>query len=236
MGEGHDAGRVGVDRIGRLLPAHSALRPVVVSIGLTALVMWVLTHMGTMAPTSVVQMSPGTPLPAVSAGSGGISSSSVPGVATLAAAASSVPRTIVVQVIGEVHEPGLVTLPDGARVADAIEAAGGLISRRSSGGLNVARRLVDGEQIVVSHADPTSTPVAQVVGPSTSIPGVGAPIDLNSADVAALDGLPGVGPVMAARIIAWRTQHGRFTSVDQLRDVSGIGQRTFERLRPFVRI
>ena len=72
---------------------------------------------------------------------------------------------------------------------------------------------------------------------SASVAGsVGGSVDLNSADVTALDALPGVGPVMAARIIAWRAQHGRFTTIDQLREVSGIGQRTFERLRPYVHV
>jgi competence protein ComEA len=145
-------------------------------------------------------------------------------------------RTIVVQVIGEVHEPGLVTLPDGARVADAIEAAGGLISRRSGGGLNVARKLVDGEQIVVSHSMPTLTPMTLPSSATSAGPVGGSSVDLNSADVTALDALPGVGPVMAGRIIAWRAQHGRFTTIDQLREVSGIGQRTFERLRPYVHV
>ena len=64
----------------------------------------------------------------------------------------------------------------------------------------------------------------------------GGAVDLNAADVAALDALPGVGPVMAARIIAWRDQHGRFTTINQLREISGIGQRTFERLKPLVHV
>ncbi len=212
-----------------------ALRPVVASIALTAVVMWVLTHMSTMAPPSVLQMATGSPLvggvSASIAGSAGPPSTPPSGLTS-----PSVMRTIVVQVLGEVHQPGLVTLPDGARVADAIEAAGGLISRRSSGGLNVARKLVDGEQIVVSHVVPTLTPLG-VPSAVTVAGGEGSnSVDLNSADVTALDALPGVGPVMAARIIAWRTQHGRFSTIDQLREVSGIGQRTFERLRPYVHV
>ena len=211
-----------------------ALRPVFASIALTAVVMWVLTHMSTMSPPSVLEMATG---PALVSGSSApiVVSSGSSSVPSVGLSSPSVMRTIVVQVIGEVHEPGLVTLPDGARVADAIEAAGGLISRRSGGGLNVARKLVDGEQIVVSHFMPTLTPMT--VPSSASVAGsVGGSVDLNSADVTALDALPGVGPVMAARIIAWRAQHGRFTTLDQLREVSGIGQRTFERLRPYVHV
>ena len=223
-----------LDRFTELLPGQSSIRPVVAAIALTAVVMWIFTHMSSMAPASVVELSTGSPVPLVSGvtGPGSVTSGGVPTGVNTSATASL--RTIIVQVLGEVHEPGLVTLPDGSRVADAIEAAGGLLSHHSSGGLNVARRLVDGEQIVVSHSDPTLNP--QALPTADQVPGTPVSIDLNTADLAALDSLPGVGPVMAGRILAWRAQHGRFTTIDQLHEVSGVGQRTFERLRPFVHV
>lgn len=219
----------------------SSLRPVVVAIGLTAAVMWVFTHMSTMTTPTLVTMATGAPLVDVSS-----SYASAPSVTAASFAAPSgaqpsiTPQTIIVHVLGQVREPGLVTLPLGARVSDAIDAAGGLRSTASSGGLNLARRVVDGEQILVSPSVPTAMPISGAIGTgATSAAGSGAGstvIDLNSADLAALDALPGVGPVMAARILSWRDQHRRFTTIDQLREISGIGQRTFERLKPYVRV
>ena len=138
-----------------------------------------------------------------------------------------------VQVIGQVRRPGLVRLPPGSRVADALRLAGGLVRGGSSGGLNLARPVVDGEQIVVGP----DVPVASAPGPGGSA-GSGADlvVDLNTATAEDLDSLPGVGPVTAAKILDWRTAHGRFATVDQLREVAGIGAKTFERLKPHVRV
>ena len=205
----------------------SSSKPVVVAIGLTALVMWVFTHMSTMTTPTVVTMATGSPIVVSSGGSSSLDPQVSP-------SPSTVVQTIIVQVLGQVREPGLVTLPLGARVSDAIEAAGGLRSMTSSGGLNLARHVVDGEQILVSPAVPTTMPGAGSAGSSSPTGSVS--VDLNSADLAALDALPGVGPVMAARILSWRDQHGRFTTIDQLREISGIGQRTFERLRALVHV
>ena len=221
----------------------TSLKPVVVAVALTACVMWVLTHMSTMTAPAVISMATGSSI-AVTSSDVGESGFPNPSNSTTVSE-PPVAQTFVVQILGEVHEPGLVTVPVGARVSDAIAAAGGLLSRTSSGGLNLARRVVDGEQIVVSRAVPTITPASGSTSSGLSssgltasgmAPGGTASIDLNAADVAALDSLPGVGPVMAARIIAWRDQHRRFTTVNQLREISGIGPRTFERLRPFVHV
>ncbi|MEV8033088.1 ComEA family DNA-binding protein [Streptomyces sp. NPDC086182] len=147
---------------------------------------------------------------------------------------------IVVDVGGKVRTPGLQRLPAGSRVEDALRAAGGLRPGTHTDGLNRARPLVDGEQIVVgASAPPTgagpdgSGPVG--TGGSAAGAAPSAPIPLNTATVDQLDGLPGVGPVLARHIIDYRTAHGGFRSVDELREVSGIGDRRFADLRNLVR-
>jgi competence protein ComEA len=206
--------------------SRTSLRPVVVAVAATALAAWIIVRVTTGGAPSTVQVVPGTPLPSAS----GVLVASSSAVPSGSAANPSSPAVVVVQVVGQVRKPGLVTLPLGARVADAVAAAGGLTRGGSSGGLNLARQVVDGEQIVVS-------PDAVAVPAATGGVGSGdAVVDLNAATLTDLDALPGVGPVMAGRILDWRTAHGRFTTVDQLREISGIGARTFERLKPHVRV
>jgi competence protein ComEA len=146
-----------------------------------------------------------------------------------AAATDPAPGAVVVHVVGLVQRPGLVTLTVGSRVADAIEAAGGVTRRRASDSVNLARVLVDGEQIVVGPSASAAPPVLPGVAPVTVV-------DLNTADVAALDQLPGVGPVLAQRIVAWRAANGPFRSVEELGEVSGIGDSIMAQLRPLVRV
>ncbi|MGH3757264.1 helix-hairpin-helix domain-containing protein [Actinophytocola sp.] len=149
-------------------------------------------------------------------------------------ATSSAPGggSIVISVVGRVAKPGLVTLPDGARVADALEATGGTAPGVNVRGLNLARRLGDGEQIYVGvPTPPNAEPAGGVSAPGE--PGGGL-VDLNSASLASLDTLPGVGPVTAQGILDWRTRHGRFASVDQLQEVDGIGPTRFARLKDLV--
>jgi competence protein ComEA len=148
---------------------------------------------------------------------------------------------VVVDVEGRVRHPGLQKLPPGSRVADAVRAAGGTTAGAVVAGLNLARVLGDGEQILVpGPGDPAPVPGgggSPVGGGGGSTGGVpAAPIDLNTATADALDALPGVGPVLAGRIVAWRTQHGRFSAVDELAEVPGIGPKALERLRPLVRV
>jgi competence protein ComEA len=162
-------------------------------------------------------------------------------------------RPVVVSVVGLVHTPGLVTLAPGARIADALQAAGGAVDGADTIGLNMARPLGDGEQIVVGLAPIPGQPKAfgsSVASASAPIPGAPTPapvsgsvkpkagevIDLNTATVEQLDALPGVGPVTAAAIVAWRQANGKFTSVDQLADVDGIGPARLEKLRALVRV
>lgn len=160
-------------------------------------------------------------------------------------------RPVVVSVVGLVHTPGLVTLAPGARVADALQAAGGAVNGADTIGLNMARPLGDGEQIVVGlapvpgqptalgssvAAGPTPTSRPAPSGPGAVKPKPGQTVDLNTATVEELDALPGVGPITAAAIVAWRQANGKFTSVDQLADVEGIGPARLEKLRALVRV
>ncbi|AGB24390.1 competence protein ComEA-like protein with helix-hairpin-helix repeat region [Mycobacterium sp. JS623] len=163
---------------------------------------------------------------------------------------SSPPNTdgpVVVSVVGLVHKPGLVTLAPGARIADALSAAGGPLNGADLIGLNMARRVADGEQIIVGIVAAPGQPAAMgsSVSTSTAAPteaptgktsAPGGLVDLNAATVEDLDALPGVGPVTAAAIIAWREANGRFTNVDQLGDVDGIGPARLEKLRDLVRV
>ncbi|MET0451282.1 MAG: ComEA family DNA-binding protein [Mycobacterium sp.] len=156
---------------------------------------------------------------------------------------------VVVSVVGLVHQPGLVTLEPGARIADALTAAGGTLDGADLVGLNMARRVGDGEQIVVGIAAPPGSPPA--LGSSTTAPPeesqpapsmdetsapAGGLINLNTATAEELDTLPGVGPVTAAAIVAWREANGRFAGVDQLGEVDGIGPARLAKLRELVQV
>lgn len=146
---------------------------------------------------------------------------------------------LVVSVSGKVHRPGLVEVPPGARVADALAAAGGALPGTDLSQLNLARRVSDGEQVAVGVQP---APDAAVPGPPEAgqpSAGSGAPpgrLDLNAATVEQLDGLPGVGPVTAQRILDWRNRNGRFARVEQLREIEGIGERRFGQLRELVSV
>jgi len=138
--------------------------------------------------------------------------------------------SVTVDVAGKVRRPGIAVLDAGSRVVDALEAAGGARDGVDLTGLNLARVLVDGEQILVGLAAPTG--VAATVTGGTSP--VAALVNLNTADQVALESLPDVGPVTAQSILAWRSEHGAFTAVDQLLDVDGIGEVTLAKLTPYV--
>lgn len=166
----------------------------------------------------------GSPSTAAAAGS---PSSAGPGTASAGAGG-----IVVVDVVGQVGRPGLVSLPAGSRVADAITAAGGATPEADVSLLNQARLVIDGEQIRVPRPGEVIAAAPGAAGGAGG--GVGALVSLNSADLATLDGLPGVGPVLAQRILDWRSEHGRFTSVEELGEVSGIGDKLMSQLRPRV--
>ena len=139
---------------------------------------------------------------------------------------------LIVDVAGKVERPGIVTLPKGSRVYEAIEAAGGLRGRVDTAALNMARQLADGEQVLVGVAPvavPGEVPSGQQGG---AVPG--AKINLNTATAAQLDTLPGIGPVTAQAILGHRDTDGPFGTVDDLLDVKGIGEATLAELRDLV--
>ncbi|NLE97689.1 MAG: helix-hairpin-helix domain-containing protein [Propionibacterium sp.] len=151
---------------------------------------------------------------------------------------SEVPISIRVHVLGSVAAPGVVMLDGGAIVADAIAAAGGLSADAVPGDLNLASAVTDGMQIKVGSAQVDShVEGAPPPGPAGGGGGGDAvKINLNTASAVQLEELPGVGPVMAAAIVAWRDQHGTFTSVSELQEISGIGPKTFQKLEPLVTV
>lgn len=155
----------------------------------------------------------------------------------------------IVSVVGLVKQPGLVTLAPGMRVSDAVDAAGGPLAGADLIGLNMARKVTDGEQILVGIASPPGT--TPVMGSSISSSSGGearapavdgtstAPkelVNLNSATVEQFETLPGVGPVTASAIIAWRDANGRFTNVEQLGEVDGIGPARLAKLHDLVHV
>ncbi|MGM1057790.1 helix-hairpin-helix domain-containing protein [Saccharothrix sp. Mg75] len=141
-----------------------------------------------------------------------------------AAAVTQVEQQLVVDVVGLVPTPGLVTVPSGARVADALRAAGGPQPGADLSPLNLARKVTDGEQIAVG------VPAPHAGGTATE------PLNLNTATEEQLDTLPGVGPVTAQRIVDRRQKRGPFTSLDQLGEIEGIGDAKLAKLTELVRL
>lgn len=154
----------------------------------------------------------------------------------------SASSTVFVHVVGAVRHPGMFELPAGARVADAVEAAGGMAGNAAQAGVNLARPVTDGEQVVVPTIDeyakgaqpaPGGASAALAAGAGAA---AGALVNVNTADVVALDTLPGVGPSTAAKIVAEREANGPFTSPDDLARVAGIGPKKLEELKPRVSV
>ena len=221
----------------RLDPGRRGALAVVAVVLLAAAVVGVLVWRSrpVSVPVGAVSVDPG----AQAAGPPGRSAASSPSAGAGSAGATSTgtvsSSVVVVAVAGKVRRPGLVRLPAGARVADAIAAAGGVSPGAGIGLLNLASRVVDGEQVVVgipgAVPDPGAVPglsgTAAGVAPSSAADG---PVDLNTATLDQLDALPGVGPVTAQKILDYRSAHGPFRSIDQLRDIGGIGDVRFAAL------
>ncbi|MGF7235964.1 MAG: helix-hairpin-helix domain-containing protein [Frankia sp.] len=200
---------------------------------------------------SEVAVGPGLPM-----ATGGVASpdrvSETPVAGTAASAATPSSRAtattapIVVDVAGKVRRPGIVRLPAGSRVADAVDRAGGVLPGIDTTGLPLAQRLTDGEQVLVDGRPGPARPIAasgmapaSPVGTDAETAATGATgglVDLNTATASQLDGLPGIGPVLAQRIVDWRTQHGSFASTNQLSEVDGLGQKKISDLLPLVTV
>lgn len=174
------------------------------------------------------------------------SSATRAGFGSAVASSSAAPTTLVVQVVGQVRRPGVVHVKAGSRVQDAVAAAGGALPGADLSAINLARVVADGEQLQVPK--PGEHPTPPPGGRGGASPAVGGAaggndggsgpsiVNLNTADEAALEELPGVGPVMAQRILQWRADNGRFSTVDELGEVSGIGDKTLARLLPLVTV
>ncbi len=185
---------------------------------------------------------------ATASGAGGGATGTDP-LSSGASARGSPGRLVIIDVVGQVARPGVVTVPDGSRVVDVLTAAGGALPGADVQRLNLARLVADGEQVFVPRPGETPPVLVGGLGGAGSGAGAGgagsgvggasvagAVIDLNTATLAALDTLPGVGPVLAQRILDWRAQHGRFATVDELGEVSGIGDKLLEQIRPKVKV
>lgn len=172
-----------------------------------------------------------------------VSSSPVP------SAVAQADTEVVVSVVGLVNTPGLVTLAPGARIADALAAAGGTQNGADVVGLNIAQRVSDGQQIVVGISSAPGQPATLgssvsegspgeqgAVGPGAETGATQTQIDLNVATAQELEALPGIGPVTASAIVAWRDANGPFTNVDQLAEVDGIGPARLDKLRDQVHV
>ncbi|MDN5917344.1 MAG: helix-hairpin-helix domain-containing protein [Pseudonocardia sp.] len=217
-------------------------RPGAIALVLVVLAAAVLAGFGVWS--SRPQAQPIAGLPAVSAGSGPPSAAAAPSAAPAAQAGP-----LVVSVVGKVARPGLVRVPDGSRVADAVDAAGGAQPGVDLSVLNLARRLGDGEQIAIGvkpapdaqaggAAEGGGAPAGGAGGESAGAAAgtAGAKVNLNQATAEQLDALPGIGPVTAKKILDWRNQNGRFSRLEQLREIDGIGERRFARLREQVTV
>lgn len=146
----------------------------------------------------------------------------------------AVPTTaeLVVHVVGSVRRPGVYRIPAGSRVADAVDAAGGALADAVLDGVNLARVLQDGEQVLVPDAETAARSAgAQGTVGATPAGAPSGPVDINSATAEQLDSLPGIGPSTAAKILAERDANGPFASLDDLGRVSGIGEKKIEALK-----
>jgi len=199
-------------------PTHLAVIAIVVAVGLLGAAWWVVRSGGD-----------GTAVP-LAAPVSSVAGLVTPGAAGVTSASPSATTSVVVDVTGDVRRPGIVVLAPGARVVDALKAAGGVLRGTDLSTLNQARLLVDGEQIVVGGE---AAPGIAASASAASAPA--APlVNLNTAGESELESLPGVGPVTAQAILDWRTTNGRFTSVEELLEVDGIGDATLADLAPYV--
>lgn len=243
-------------------PSQLAVIGVIVLLGL-GLTGWSVLRARPVALASgspAASSSPGSPAATASASTGAVPTAAGPTAAARrmpGAPASSGAPMIKVHVLGAVKHPGVVALPPGSRVQDALDHAGGAKKSAALGDLNLAQPLADGQQVFIARhggtsevRDPVAVPpggAAPAGSGETGTPGsatsgsdgaspAAQPVNLNTATVDELDQLPGVGPVTAQKIIDWRTQHGRFDSPEELQEVDGIGPKTYAEIAPHTRV
>lgn len=230
------AGRSGSAGVAAVLaglsPGRRAMKPLIVVAICVALAAAFLAWrsrpvVSTVAPEVSIAASPVLPTQAAPMPANGAPVSPADG-------ASSPSAYLVVAIQGQVRRPGLVKLPPGARIADAIEAAGGVLPGTDVSYVNLAQKVADGQLIVINKSGPAGGSGGSAGDPGAS--GGSQLIDLNTASESDLETLPGIGPSLAARILAYRTQHGGFKSVDELRNVSGIGDSKFAELKDLVTV
>lgn len=211
------------ERVPALAPVHVAVVALVVALGLAITTWWVVRDDPEPAvePVSAEAVEPLVAADVPSPGSG----------------AGADGGTVTVDVAGKVRRPGIVVLDQGARVTDAVKAAGGAKPGVDLASINLARLLVDGEQIVVgAPGGPAGAAGAAAPGSGSGAVPAGAPVNLNLATQAELEALPDVGPVTAQAIIGWREERGGFTNVDELLEVDGIGEKTLAKIAPHVTV
>jgi len=215
------------ERLPSLGPAHLAVVALAVAAALAVTTWWVIRDQPGPAPAGApVAGELAAPLVAAEA------SASTPPSGSAAAADGA---QVTVDVAGKVRRPGIVVLDQGARVTDALKAAGGPKRGVDTTALNLARVLVDGEQIVVGAPGGAASDTG-AAPPSSGGAAPGQLVNLNTATASELEALPQVGPVTAQAIVAWRDQNGGFTSVDELLEVDGIGEKTLAQLTPYVTV
>jgi len=213
---------------------------------------WWLLRPGAPPIESALPAAEAAPAPGSAPASGAGRSSPAP---AAGASTSTTVAPVVVQAAGAVAKPGVYVLDPGSRVDDLVEAAGGVTEQADVDRVNLAAPVADGERVWVPSRGEETVPevvagsggggtggggagaaVEAAGGGGGTTPGPSSPVDLNSATAEQLDGLPGVGPTTAAAILAYRDEHGRFGSVEELLDVRGIGEAKLEQLRPLVRV
>ena len=218
----------------RVGPSQLTVVAVLVAAALGFLAWWTVraADPGELVPTGAAAPVPSAPTPLVPAPPGP-SPPTETSEASAAASGEAPGGDLVVDVAGKVRRPGIVRLPAGSRVVDALEAAGGARRGVDLTNLNLARPLVDGEQVLVGVRAVPGVAASAAAAPSGAAP-AGPLVNLNTADSAELETLPGVGPVTAAAILQWRADHGAFSAVEELLEVSGIGDATLAEIAPFL--
>lgn len=208
--------------------------------GLVAAAVAVLAVLGGAAFGAYLLLRPPAPPPEITLPMAGTDADPAGPTSSATVAATTVPDEVVVHAAGAVARPGLYRLPAGSRVADLVDAAGGLAPGADADRINLAAPLEDGQRVYIPRAGeaiPPENPVAGGPGPDGGgTPSALEPLDLNQATVDELDTLPGIGPTIAGAIVRYRDEHGPFRSVEQLLDVPGIGEAKLAQLRDLVRV